>query len=294
MSYTLGNLTYFVASELGVVTEGTATGGSTTTIIDTNDRTEADDYWNGGTAWILRDAGGASAAPEGEYSIISDFTATTDTVTVRTAFTVTPAVGDRYALGKKRYPLNTLIQCVNKAIVDLGTIPVTDITTVTTASEQTEYTLPGAASRDLREVWIQVVDDDANDNRWSKLHNWSIQRTTTGTGDLLVFPLQPNEPYKLKLVYMGEHLPLYVYSDKLNETIPRERIIYRAVFHALNWFKQKTSSNEQPLAENIARYESLATRAMLEHPINIPFRTPRVTMARGEITLESEPGKAYL
>ena len=51
MTYTLGELTYRAAREIEDVREGVATGGSTTTIVDSNNRTEHDDYWNGGTAW---------------------------------------------------------------------------------------------------------------------------------------------------------------------------------------------------------------------------------------------------
>ena len=62
MTYTLANLTYRTARELDIVYEGTATGGSDTTLIDTNQLDQANDYWNDGTVWILEDAGGAGAA----------------------------------------------------------------------------------------------------------------------------------------------------------------------------------------------------------------------------------------
>src|SRR3990167_5677525 len=128
MSKTLFDCTLELARVLGVLTEGVATGGSTSTLIDTVERTEADDYWNGGTAWILYDAGGLGAAPQGEYAVVSDFANTGGVITLRTAITQV-AAGDRYAVAKKRYPLHLLVQKVNEAIAFIGPIEVADTTT---------------------------------------------------------------------------------------------------------------------------------------------------------------------
>jgi len=220
MTWTLANLTYMVARQIpNFLFEGTASGGSTSTIVDAVDRktdNEPDDFWNGGTAWILKDSAGASAAPEGEFDSVLDFTSTTGTITVSNGWTSTTAAGDRYAVSKRKYSMQVLIQSVNKAVSDLGKVWVVDSTACTTASDQTEYTLPVAANQDLRQVYLQSVDDDSDDNRWYPLYNWRVQSTTTGTASLLVFPYQLPSGYYLQLHYVGEHPALYTYSDKLS------------------------------------------------------------------------------
>jgi hypothetical protein len=277
MTWTLANLTYKVASQIpNFLFEGTATGGSTTTIIDINSRktdNEPDDFWVDGTAWILKDAAGASAAPEGEYSAVQDFTSTTGTITLTSALTVAAASGDRYAISKRRYSQQLLIQSVNKAIADLGKVWVVDSTSVTTADSQTEYEIPIAANQDLRQVWMQFVDDDTNDNRWYELYNWRVQPTTTGSASVLVFPYQLPADYALQLHYVGEHSALYTYSDKLSDKVPWERIVYRAAWDAMR-FKQR--SNNALLVEQINSLAQLASDAEINHPIVLPELTTRI------------------
>src|SRR3970040_1573794 len=55
---TLFDLTYMVARELDILEESTATAaGTTLSLIDTY-RDEDDDYFNGGTLWLVGGAGG--------------------------------------------------------------------------------------------------------------------------------------------------------------------------------------------------------------------------------------------
>jgi len=277
MSFTLANLTYRVARELGIVSEGTATGGSTTTIEDTNLRTEADDYWNSGSIWILRDSSGAIVAPLGEYERVTDFANSGGVITFA-ALTVTVASGDKYAVAKKTYPLETLIRNVNEAVQDLGIIPQTDITTIDTETNKTEYSLPVAANLDLRRVWQQGNLDDANDNRWTLLYNWELQRTATGSKDLLVFPYQLPSGYDIKLEYGAPHPELHVYSDNLNEGVPITMVVYSAVARCLNWFRQKHNTNSRRLLDDIERYEERAEMQRQKWTRRLPPRTGKIML----------------
>jgi hypothetical protein len=154
---TLFDLTYKVGRHLGILTEGVATGGSATTIVDNPYRAEANDYWLYGSAWIVYDAGGLGASPQGKFARISANVASTFTITIGTV-TDAIAVGDRYAVSRKfagSTPwLDVIIQHVNDALAEIGSIPLVDITSITTAADQTEYSLPIAANQDLREIWI--------------------------------------------------------------------------------------------------------------------------------------------
>ena len=134
MSYNLFDLTLRVARALNAVEEGIATSGDTTSLIDSNNLTQDDDFWNGGTAWIIQDSAGAGAAPEGEYSIINDFANATGDATLRSTLSAGIASGDRYAIADNEYPLNDIISQINAALDDMGPVVFTDTTSITIAS----------------------------------------------------------------------------------------------------------------------------------------------------------------
>jgi hypothetical protein len=273
---TLFDLTYQTARKLKSAVEGTATGGTTTTVIDTVARTEDDDYWNGGTVWVLRDAGGAGAAPEKEYGEVTDFAASTDTLTLRSALTAAVAAGDKYAVARSRFPLWLLVQEVNSALQEMPPILITDTTSITTADEQTEYTLPNVANLDLREVWIQTVDDDADDNRWVKLHNWRVQFTATGTADTLILPWQYASGYDLKLVYTGIHPELHAAGDELSEQVDPSVVTNRAALGCAEWYRNKTQDNEAWLMDLITKLVQAVERDNQQKRPQHPGRTPRI------------------
>ena len=300
MTFNLFNLTHRVARELGgVVYTGLATGGSTTTLIDTVKlgRWE-DDFFNKvdlGTVWILRDAGGASAAPEGQYATVSDFVSATKTATISTV-TAAVGAGDRYAIADDKFPLHTIIDNINMALLDMGNIIYTDTTTVQIDVDQTEYTLPaGLAGGDLDEVWLQTADTNTDDNRWKLIPKsyWYVQKSVVGTEDELVFTIQLAEDYYCKLVYDAPHPELYVYTDELSEHVPLQRVIYPAALNALRWKKQ---DNETDIYDDqILKLEMKTAKALREHPIRIPKRTNKGwVMSGASAKLESEPNKVYL
>lgn len=87
--------------DTGLGAYGTATGGSTTTIIDTSRLLSSQltaNEWIGGWARCSFDAGGAAAAPETEINPISNYAPSTGTVTIDTGTIY--ASGDGYELWK--------------------------------------------------------------------------------------------------------------------------------------------------------------------------------------------------
>jgi len=293
MTYTLFDLTYRVARELGLTQEGVATGGSTTTLIDTVMRDEADDFWNKGTVWVLRDAAGAGAAPENEYATISDFVQTTSTMTI-SSVTAAIAGGDRYACMMKQVPLNIIIQKINQAIQDLGPVPYADITSITTADDQTEYSLPVAAKRDLLQVRIQTVDDDANDNRWIEVPGgWEVQQADPGAQPRLIIQ-QFTAGYDLKLVYLANHPALQVATATLSEYIPVERIVIPAVLACLEYRKMRTGWKQWD--DEIRMYQERAAEVKARRRVTRPQRDRRYMYTGNQsITIkDDEPDKVYL
>ena len=293
MTYTLFDLTYRVARELGLTQEGVATGGSATTLIDTVMREEADDLWNKGTLWVLRDAGGAGAAPEKEYATVSDFVQATSTLTI-SAVTAAIAGGDRYALAMKQVPLHIIIQKINQAIQDLGPVPYADITSITTADDQTEYSLPVAAKRDLLQVRIQTVDDDANDNRWIEVPGgWEVQQADPGAQPRLIIQ-QFTSGYDLKLVYLANHPALEVATATLSEYIPVERIVIPAVLACLEYRKMRTGWKQWD--DEIRVYQERAAEVKLRRRVLRPQRDRRYMYTGNQVISinDDEPDKVYL
>lgn len=299
---TLSELVYKTIRELGVLTESTATGGSTTTILDSNFRTEANDYWNGGIAFVVYDAGGAAAAPQGDYRRISDFAVSGGTITVSAAFSSSSSVaaGDRYAIARKPPGENAnwseiVIQNINRALQDLGPLPITDVTTITTAADQTEYNLPLAAKQDLRQVWIQTLTSDTTDrNLWERLMpgQYYVQSSVAGTQDKLVFKQQPPYAYALKLVYVADHSELNAATDQLNEFVPVQRVICPAVRDTFRWMRQATQWDRWDL--DIARWEERAELATIRYPIRYPKKDSRFMILDDNFVYTDEPNKVYV
>lgn len=270
MAITLFDLTYKLARLLGTVTEGTATGGGITSIVDTVERSEDDDYWNGGTAWILYDAGGAAAAPEKEYSFISDHVSSTKTLTLRATLTQAVASGDGYAVATQRYPLQLLIQKINEVV---GRIQKTDITSITTTADQLEYDLPTDLIT-LHQVWI-ATNLDANANYWQRSYDWDLQKTAGGTADKLIFSKQEPEGYPVKLVYLGYHPRFRVSTDQLDESYHENAVIYDAAVACLLWRKAKVGDSDTSVNELLNYYQNLAAKENQEVETVFPKKSSK-------------------
>ena len=157
---TLADFIAELADRYGNYVQLTITGGTTTTVIDTGDLYQPDDYWIGAYSYVLTDAGGASAAPEAQERPITDFVQSTGTATVSPAYSAAPAVGDTVEfLPAQRAVLK---RAINAAIVSAGlTWPTitADITTITIATNDYDYTMPTACVR-LLSVWYRDVATD--------------------------------------------------------------------------------------------------------------------------------------
>jgi len=117
MAKTLEQLRTQLGQETGIWFSGTATGGGLGTIIDTNGlaHLDEDDTLVGALAYILA-AGGA--APQGEARRITDYDATTQTITVEYNFTAVVGAGDTYEVYKSALSLDEIDEAINQAIRD--------------------------------------------------------------------------------------------------------------------------------------------------------------------------------
>jgi len=164
-----------------------ATGGSATTIVNTDfanfESPPEEDTLKNRVAFVYSTTDGL--APQGKWGKVSAYAEATQTMTIAT---VTDAIGagDVIMLVKQDlFPLQESIFRVNRALTNLGDIPVPD-TSLTSAADQTEYALPLVASRGILQVYYQNEINDSNDNQWTEISGWSVQPAVVGSTGLLI------------------------------------------------------------------------------------------------------------
>ena len=224
---TLYDILLMVYDELGELRYGVATGGTATTLVDSGLTAlyGTDDDLNQGTIFLVE---ADSAAPEGEYAEITDYATSSGTVTFSSSgidgISSAPASADEYAIASSDYPLDTMRGIVNRALVRMGDIPSTD-ESLTTAATQKEYTIPAAATKALRRVYL-AQESTANNEGWVEVFNWKQEL------NILLFPNQPPTGKTIKLFYMGVHTRLATASATLSNYVPVNRVVAEAFYLA--------------------------------------------------------------
>jgi hypothetical protein len=219
-----------------------ATGGSTTTIVDTTiNSSYLDDSFKNYTAFIARDAGGAGAAPEGEFQRVDMYTASSFTLRVDTAFTVAPAAGDSITIARgSLYPIQDVIRICNQELQKFGAVRQVD-SSLTTAANQTEYTIPIAVKGKIYKVEVQSLDD-SDDNR-PKPIDYEIVPAASGSTDTLRIR-QPDTGWTIYLYYEGPQADLYAYDGVISEYINRGAAVAACALAVAEW---KSNINPDPL-----------------------------------------------
>ena len=273
---TMFNAVLELVNMLGTLRVSTATGGDTTSILDTK-RLEADDTWNGGSAFIITDAGGASAAPEGEWARVSDFANTGGDITI-SAVTAAIAAGDTYGVSAGRYPLDVLISAINNEIIK-HKIPRYDTTSLDIVAGQSEYDLPvGINGNNLIGVY-ESTSTDSDDNQWTPL-SFSVQEAATGTQHVLVIESRSvGTGNDIMLEYLSRLSPLYLATDVIDDIVPMARILPAAAAQC-ELIRMRTYDSGDPLdIEMLKFYRDEARQSKLENPIRLPAKRGKVNEA---------------
>ena len=214
----------------------TATGGSTTTIVDTALSTSyQDDDLVGFTAFVTYDAGGAGAAPEGEAKRVSDYVASTFTLTTA-AFTVAVAAGDEITLARgSLFPFADLKRLCNNALRALGEVVNVD-TSLTVAASQTEYDVPsGVDYRSIKDVQYQHNTGDSDDNDYVSIPFKVIPDSDLGEADATIEIAQFDSGGALRIISTGPHVPLRDYDDPISIDIHPELAISACALACARW-----------------------------------------------------------
>lgn len=242
MAYLASNLLQDAFRKIGITTTGVATGGSTSSVIDTGigDR-YTDNDMKDGSMFIIRDAAGASAAPENEWGVISSYTQSTNTFVIPT-LTAAVSSGDTYMFTMPFISLYEMLELANQALKSLGDIAAVS-TSLTVVEGQTEYSLPVTMKReDIIRVEVQTVDD-ADANYWDRVSDWDVIPATPGSTGLIILP-QLQSGRTIKIIYNGAHPTLTTYNSPISEPINPEIISNILVKEALGWYNGRTGGSE--------------------------------------------------
>lgn len=257
------------------------TGGSeTTTAIDTKlardlGNSNRDDYFNGGAFIVIEDAGGSNAAPEGEFTLISDYVATTTLLTLSPALSSGLASGDRVLICTPDFPLYDVIEQVNDALRTLTETPRFD-TSITTAANQTEYTLPAAVKGGrILNVEIQGITTDANDNRWRPVprSSWEEWFAAAGSAGVIRLP-QFAQDYTIRLTYQKWHPRVDAYDSPIDEFYHPELVHAAVMTQVLQWRNDADRASGVAANPELVGLEQKAwsqlDRARILHPVSVP------------------------
>jgi hypothetical protein len=288
---TLSSVAIRAWRELGFSTTVAATGGSTTTVVDANTKYTTTDALKGGTAIVVRDAGGASAAPEGEYGRISAFNSGTFTFTID-AVSSAIASGDTIDLANPKIPLVQMIQAVNNGITDLGFIAGLN-TSITTASDTTEYTLPVALkSDDVLDILYQGRTGNTVDNEWVSIKSQvRVEPSTAGSTALIYLPFLPSGR-TVRIIYNGYHPLLTAFSSTISEQITETLATAAAIDKALTWLVSKRGNSALGtfLIQRWNDAKQTLEKWRLEKPLFKPYRKPRYFVS-GNVSLDQSEVK---
>lgn len=266
---------------LGILVEKDSYAASTNTdhakVISTGLTESSAGDWLGSVVFITYDAGGASAAPEGEIGEVSLFTPASDTLTLGASFTTEVTAGDKFAITRPGITKAELYNALNDSLRRQGSIPQEDVS-LTTISNTLEYTLPTAAVPDLRQVWVAMSTSDPY--QWTLMYSWHVD-TQSGK---LIFDSQPPTPRKLKLIYQAPHASLTTPTGVLSPLLDYGAVLSDAYASAIWWLIQHIGLDSKRFGEmlNYARQE--AQQARVANPIPEVPATPKVPsrmVARG-------------
>lgn len=257
---TLASASLDIARIVNRVIEGTATGGSTTTLIDTAfaykpDRVNvpADDYYNGGTIWFL------SGSLNGKSAVIADWARATATVTFATQ--TASANGAQYALCDLTYPRYVLWQAVNDALANIGGEDKFD-TNLSTVANQMSYTLPNNVYNVIK---LEIATSKSSPYRyveipaqlWHEMSNtiyFAENRQPTMTG------------YLIRLTYRIPLAPLTGDNMAIPNLYDPNLVKWLGAAYCYRWRYQQVKQDEpttaQFLQEAMAQAQQMAARHM--------------------------------
>lgn len=230
---TLADVMLDVAEILGGVRVGTATGGTTVTLVDTN-RNEPAEYWLDGTLFLL------SGTYAGVASRISAYSE--NTITVPTTVGGAIVAGVLYAVAPPKYSFDQMQIAIQRALDEMGESVLTDATLVVLASTNS-YTLPTGVSNLMR---VEVATSSDTPYGYQPSYYWEEN------GGSLYF--EPNKApstagMKIRLWYRGAHAAVTLYSTVISPNVNQEWLKWMAAVNVYRDTISQTGKDDPVIIE---------------------------------------------
>ena len=241
-----------VARQIADARAGVATGGSTTTLIDTL-MDEPDDFYDGGLLFI-------------DHTVpvivkVTDYDLATTTFTFATSTAVVAT--KKYTVIDETFPLDVIKQAVNQALIeDVGQIMAVD-ETLTGVEGQERYALPDGVY-DVRRVEIGEEDDE-----WQINYHW-----TEEIAELRFIKDLPSADQTIRVHYVHTHDELIDLDDVVDDQVSLDLLVHAASAYCMQWRYAKTKENDPGIKDKMTFHESRAMIARSRKPIKLLNRDP--------------------
>lgn len=268
MSYTLFQATLDLARTLMNVWESAATGGSTTTVVDSS-IFQPSNYFSDdghGTLWLKL----ATAASK----VITGHTTTTLTFTPAQAGAV--AAGNLYAAAPGTFPKWVLIQAINAAITEIGLLPYQK--QVTAVADQESYTSSDDVVFAEHIIGVELANNSAAPYSWTQHGRWRQEITGSPPALTLIFDESaiPANAYPMQIHYLAAHAEIKADSDTIHTAIAPERLRWEAAVHALRWRYQAVKQDDPTHIALLNEAQQQVAIMRLKYPTT-KTRSPRYT-----------------
>lgn len=270
---TLASATLDLARIVGAVVENAATGGSTTTLIDTNIPRIAppDDTYNRGTIWFISctqtDLNGLTA-------IITDWVQSTTTWTFATQ-SKTITAGDTYAVLDRDFPRDVLRRSVNQALASLGGL--TDEyenASLVTVANQMAYILPSGVYNVKR---VDVATSTSSPYDYVTNFHWT---EVDGKIRFDVGHEYGTAGYQIRLFHHGQPTEITTDTAVISNYYNPDLLKWVAATYALQWkLGQNSLSDGIPVVQSKLAYAMQMAEMMKQrYPIRNMPRDPKLSM----------------
>lgn len=258
---TLFDASLALAKILGNVRGSTATGGSTTTIVDST-HSEANDFWNDGTIWITSGNAANSSRKVLDWVLSS-------TLYSVTALSSAVANGNTYNVLVGDWPRDKLWDFLNNALRDIGDVPAKSVS-LTTVADQEAYTLPAGV---FNVITVEMATSLTTPYVYvPQVGTWYEQAGS------LYFKTnkEPKETgYILRLTYASPHAVMDADADTISDYVHLSRLVWAAAVYAWQWRIQMSKEDEPMYGQQLAYAVAIAEREKMLHPIHMPVQAAK-------------------
>lgn len=228
---TVADITLKVAEQVTDVLYGVATAGTTTSLTDTNNLTQNNQYWDRGTLWIR------TGSHAGKALTVTGF------IGSKLSFAslgVTPiAAGDEYAVIRAYYPWLQLVSAARQALE--ATHVLGEDASLIGDGETLNFILPNGVY-DVRRVEFERPSDAG----WQPVsHHWREVN-----GELKFdYGYAPVDSDIIHIFYKDQHPTLTAYSTTISNEIDLEWLKYKAAANLLMWGAGQYGKNPEHMIE---------------------------------------------